>query len=213
MRFDTALLAETDPSVYRIDLSERLLSSADKRRAEYVAGRLCARQALHDLTHEAVALGQTAAGPPAWPAGTVGSITHSRGLAAAAVASQTSVAGLGIDAEARIPAARAHRLAPQILVESEREWLATLDSGAASEFVTTAFSLKESLFKALFPLVQRRFYFHDACLVAWDPDHGSAAIELLTTLSSHWPAGRRLAGHIAALDDHLVTLIAAPRPA
>ncbi|WP_162617936.1 4'-phosphopantetheinyl transferase family protein [Salinicola halophilus] len=211
MRFETSALAAIDSSTYRIELSERLLASADKRRAEYVAGRLCAQQALQGLTHETSAPGQTSAGPPAWPRGTVGSITHSRGLAAAAVASRDHVAGLGIDAEARIPAERARRLAPQILVEAERDWLATLDDTAASEFVTTAFSLKESLFKALFPLVERRFYFHDARLIDWQPAERTATLELLTTLSPHWPAGARLAGQVTEIDDHLLTLIAIPR--
>lgn len=209
LRFDVPALARA--SVWQVELPEGLATAAEKRRAEYVAGRLCARQALADLNGTAYTPGRTPAALPAWPEGSLGSITHSRGLAASVVASTRRYAALGIDAEARMPAERARRLAPQILVETERDWLATLDDTLAGEFVTTAFSLKESLYKALYPLVQRCFYFHDARLIDWNPSGGTATLELLTTLSPSWPAGAQLEGHIAEIDDYLLTLIAIPR--
>src|SRR5690606_10927778 len=60
---------------------------ASKRQCEYLAGRLCARHALHRLTGQAdvPAVGEDRA--PHWPAGVVGSITHSQGQAAALGAS------------------------------------------------------------------------------------------------------------------------------
>lgn len=104
-------------------------------------------------------------------------------------------------------AERARRLAPQILVGSEQEWCERLAVESQGEFVTLVFSLKESLFKALYPLVRRRFYFPDARLIAWDAREGSVTIELLKTLSSQWPAGSRLFGHVTAIDEYLLTLI------
>ena len=52
-----------------------------KRQAEYLAGRLCAREALHQLCGQALVPGRDEDGVPLWPAGTVGSITHGAGRA------------------------------------------------------------------------------------------------------------------------------------
>lgn len=210
MRFDIEPLCGADLTRWEIALPERLETAAAKRRAEFLGGRLCARYAYAGLTGTPLTPSLDDEQLPAWPSGTIGSITHSHGLAAAIVAMQTTFQGIGLDAEKLMTAERAQRLASQILVESERQWLFDLPSERQGEFVTLVFSLKESLFKALYPLVRQRFYFADARLVTWQAETGTVTIELLKTLSSQWQAGRHLSGQVAHLDDHLLTLIAIP---
>jgi len=207
LRFETETLCEIDSADWHVSLPPRLETAAAKRRAEFVGGRLAARRALGALTGSPSTPAQDAEQLPDWPAGTVGSITHSRGLAAAVVASQSDFQSVGLDAEVVMNGERAQRLAPQILVASERAWFDRLPAESQGEFLTLVFSLKESLFKALYPLVRRRFYFPDARLVAWDASAGSVTIELLEMLSSQWPAGTRLSGHVTAIDEYLLTLI------
>ncbi|MGQ7242081.1 4'-phosphopantetheinyl transferase family protein [Salinicola sp. V024] len=207
LRFETEALCDIDPATWHVSLPSRLETAAAKRRAEFVCGRLAARHALGALTGSRSTPAQDVERLPDWPAGTVGSITHSRGLAAAVVARRPDFEGVGLDAEVMMSAERARRLAPQILVGSEQEWFERLAVESQGEFVTLVFSLKESLFKALYPLVRRRFYFPDARLIAWDAREGSVTIELLKTLSSQWPAGSRLFGHVTAIDEYLLTLI------
>ncbi|NRB57485.1 MAG: 4'-phosphopantetheinyl transferase superfamily protein [Salinicola sp.] len=211
LRFDTGALCEADLDGWHLSLPDRLTTAAAKRRAEFLAGRLSARHALAELTGSLATPAQDAEQLPRWPAGTVGSITHSRGLAAAVVAGQEACRGIGLDAEVEMTAERARRLAPQILVASERAWFDHLPGERQGEFLTVAFSLKESLFKALYPLVRRRFYFPHARVTAWDADGGTVAIELLETLSPEWRAGARLTGQVAKIGDYLLTLIAISR--
>src|SRR5689334_14135921 len=99
VHFGTAPLDELAGAL-GIDLSPHIAGTVTKRRAEYVAGRYCATQAIRTIQPRFV--GQISAGAdrcPAWPPGIVGSITHTRGLASAAVAPATRARGLGIDTE------------------------------------------------------------------------------------------------------------------
>ncbi len=73
--------------------------------------------------------------------------------------------------------------------------------------VTLTFSIKEALFKALYPIVHKRFYFEDAQLLEWSAD-GRARLKLLIDLSSEWHAGKELDGQFSVQDDHLLSLVA-----
>lgn len=55
--------------------------------------------------------------------------------------------------------------------------------------------------------MHRRFYFHDAEMLAWTDD-GSARLRLLIDLSPAWHAGRELDGQFAVYDDRLLSLVA-----
>lgn len=109
-----------------------------------------------------------------------------------------------------MPAARATRLAPQILTPRERDWRDRLPAEDQALFTTLVFSCKESLFKALFPLVQRRFYFQDAELADWQPEEGRVTLHLLTTLAPAWPAGTPCHGQYVADPRRLLSVIALP---
>jgi enterobactin synthetase component D len=177
-----------------------------KRQGEYLAGRLCAREALHQLCGQPLVPGRDADGVPIWPAGTVGSITHGAGQAAALVASRQDWQSLGIDLEKRLSAERATKLAGEILTPAELERAAGLEPEAFARLVTLTFSLKESLFKALYPLVLQRFYFHDAELL--DHDESGARLRLLLDLHADWPSGSELDGRYAEYGDFLLSLVA-----
>ncbi|NQD93000.1 4'-phosphopantetheinyl transferase superfamily protein [Pseudomonas sp. CrR25] len=180
-----------------------------KRQAEYLAGRLCAREALRRLTGFASvpAIGTDRA--PQWPAGVVGSISHGTGWAGALAAQRSNWRGLGLDVEQPLPAARAERLAAEILTPAELQRLQPLSAEQRAWQVSLTFSLKESLFKALYPLVLRRFYFHDAELLSCQQD-GRARLRLLIDLAADWPAGSLLDGQFAAFDQQLLSLVSIP---
>ncbi|ASK32979.1 4'-phosphopantetheinyl transferase (plasmid) [Alcanivorax sp. N3-2A] len=172
-----------------VPLPESLASAVAKRRTEYLAGRVCAQAAMAALGHRPVqAPAVNADRSPAWPAGVAGAITHSQGRAAALVGDARHWRGVGLDAEAWLPPDRAQRLEKQILTGAEREALGGLDAHQRARRITVTFSVKESLFKALYPLTGQRFYFHDAAL---EDDQ----TVLLKTLSQAWPAGARLPFH------------------
>jgi len=181
------------------------VKGANKRQAEHLAGRLCARQALLQLTGTASVPAVGADRAPCWPAGVVGSITHGDGWAAAVVASASDYQGLGLDVETWLSHERAERLAAQLLTSAELQRLEQLPESQRAAQISLSFSLKESLFKALYPLVQQRFYFHDAeVLRAAD---GRAELQLLRDLGPHWPAGSRCQGQFADLGAQVLSLI------
>ena len=82
-----------------LSLNERtyLENVSQNRKNEYIAGRFCAHQsmALANIPPVHIPIGNK--GEPIWPSGVVGSITHSRGYAAAAVAKQSDVHSLGLE--------------------------------------------------------------------------------------------------------------------
>ncbi len=137
----------------------------------------------------------------------VGSITHGQGHALAVVAARQQLRGVGLDIEALLAPARATRLAEQIHTPAELQRLQALHDDAQAWLTTLTFSLKESLFKALYPLVQRRFYFQDAQLLEWHRS-GHACLRLEIDLHPDWPAGSLLQGQFTEFDGRLLSLVA-----
>ncbi len=209
-RFDPTLLERDD--FLRWNIPEP--KGVSKRQTEFLAGRLCAREALHRLTGSAYVptVGEDRA--PQWPAGTIGSITHGAGWAGVVVARRQQWCGLGLDVERLLTCERADRLAGEILTSGELELYACLNDNERALLVTRTFSLKESLFKALYPLVKQRFYFQDAEVLDVGAD-GIARLRLLIDLSEGWRNGAEVDGQFAIFDDYLLSLIAIPaeRPA
>ncbi|MEM1416367.1 MAG: 4'-phosphopantetheinyl transferase superfamily protein [Myxococcota bacterium] len=124
------------------DVSPRAVAS---RRRERVAGRLLARRVLGQLGVAA----PVPAGPdraPVWPAGIVGSITHTRSHAACAVARRDALEGLGLDVEGA--EGLGDELRRRILTGAERERLAKLPEAEAAWLAKLAFSAKECAYKA-----------------------------------------------------------------
>ncbi|MCY1328327.1 hypothetical protein D9M69_138830 [compost metagenome] len=205
-RFAPALLADDAAARHGVPLPANVARAVAKRRAEYLAGRICARDAIVRLGCQPAVPGTAEDRAPIWPAGLCGSITHSDGWAAAIVARSCDWRGLGMDAEQLLEDQRALRLAQEILTADE---LARLGPQQAGLQVTLTFSLKESLFKALYPLVLQRFYFEDAELLEWRAD-GQARLRLLVDLGGEWKRGSELQGQFGLFDGRLLSLVAIP---
>lgn len=181
-----------------------------KRQTEYLAGRLCARQALAQLTGTAATPGSGDDRAPQWPAGTLGSITHGSGWAGALVGSSADWYGLGLDVERIMSGSRAQRLAGEILTPAEWLRLQSLPVEQHAQRISLTFSLKESLFKALYPQVLRHFYFQDAEVLSVSPDN-RVQLRLLIDLHTDWPAGSEVAGQFVEFDGYLLSLVSIPR--
>ncbi|MGH8434069.1 MAG: 4'-phosphopantetheinyl transferase family protein [Pseudomonas sp.] len=204
-QFDPALLHMEDFSRSQIPLTKGVA----KRQAEFLAGRLCAREALQRLIGSSAVPAVGVDRAPQWPAGVAGSITHSQGWAAAIVARSEDWRGLGLDVETLMSDVRAERLLGEILTSAEQQRIRGLAPEQLGFVVTLSFSLKESLFKALYPLVQQRFYFEHAELLEWS-DSGHARLRLLKDLSPEWSYGRELDGQFSLFDGRLLSLIGVP---
>ncbi|PHN29956.1 4'-phosphopantetheinyl transferase [Pseudomonas sp. ICMP 460] len=206
-RFDPALLVADDFQRSAVPPPASIQRSVAKRQAEFLAGRVCARAALHQLDqlHCIPAIGEDRA--PVWPAHISGSITHSTGHAAAIVGHKAQWRGLGMDLENVLPLERAERLAGEILTVDELQRMASVPREQIALLVTLTFSAKESLFKALYPIVQKRFYFEHAEVVEWSHS-GHVRLRLLTDLSAEWCPGTELAAQFAVNGEQLLSLVA-----
>ncbi|KAA0944676.1 MULTISPECIES: 4'-phosphopantetheinyl transferase superfamily protein [unclassified Pseudomonas] len=206
-RFDPTLLVAGDFQRCAVPPPASIQRSVAKRQAEFLAGRLCARAALQQLEGlDCIpAIGEDRA--PVWPAHISGSITHSTGHAAAIVAHKAQWRGLGMDLENVLALERAERLAGEILTHNELQRMAAGPREQIAQLVTLTFSAKESLFKALYPIVQKRFYFEHAELLDWS-ETGHARLRLLTDLSSEWRHGSELDAQFAVHEGQLLSLVA-----
>ncbi|WP_219267058.1 4'-phosphopantetheinyl transferase [Pseudomonas sp. Xaverov 259] len=206
-RFDPALLLADDFQRSAVPPPASIQRSVAKRQAEFLAGRLCARAALQQLDHlDCVpAIGDDRA--PVWPGHISGSITHSTGHAAAIVGHKAQWRGLGMDLENVLSLERAERLAGEILTADELLRMASVPREQVALLVTLTFSVKESLFKALYPIVQKRFYFEHAEVLEWS-QAGRVRLRLLTDLSAEWCYGKELEGQFALEGEQLLSLVA-----
>ncbi|WP_328340330.1 4'-phosphopantetheinyl transferase family protein [Micromonospora sp. NBC_00421] len=148
----------------RAGLGERAVES---RRRDFTAGRVCARRAMTALGLPATPVPAAPNRAPVWPVGLVGTITHTRGYCAAAVARRTDLRAVGMDAE------RHKELNPGvrrlILRPEEEDRLARLPAGV--NWPVVVFSAKETIYKVWHPVVGSWLDFLDAT-VELDPDTG-----------------------------------------
>lgn len=168
----------TSQRVYRVDFDastfhpddllclphrERLCGAVTRRRAEHLAGRMAACEALSFQGIKDFVPGIGLHRAPCWPPGFTGSITHTGNVALATVIQEREgeLCGVGIDTEVIMNAYDAQNIAEGVVNPAERELL----HGCGLPFptaLTLSFSAKESLFKALYRHVGRYFDFSAA---------------------------------------------------
>lgn len=186
---------------FEIQRPERLAQAIDKRLAEFLAGRIMARLAQEALGRAPcpIPIGDDRA--PVWPKGLNGSISHARGWCAC----------LALPAECGLPGVDIERVAEgqalqSILRMTVNKTEAALIQSAPlpGQVATLCFSAKETLFKALFPVVKRHFGFNCAVLRAL-PQGGVLTLYLTEDLHHTLPAGRGFDIHYRTDDAHVLT--------
>lgn len=166
------------PDVDLFPEEEHVVARAvDKRRREFATVRYCARRALATLGRPAAPLLPGERGAPGWPQGVVGSMTHCDGYRAAAVAEQTDVTSLGIDAEPH--GALPDGVLDAVSLPTERKHLAELAASHPEvHWDRLLFSAKEAVYKTWFPLTHSWLGFEDA-EVEFLPDTARFRVRLL----------------------------------
>jgi 4'-phosphopantetheinyl transferase EntD len=132
---------------------------SEKRISDFTAGRLCARRALKELGIEGFSLLPGKNRLPLWPAGIVGSITHTDGYSAAVAMRPGSVRSVGLDSEA--VAAVHEGLWPRICAPVELERLRTFADTERGQRAALTFAAKEAFYKSQFPLTGEWIGFED----------------------------------------------------
>ncbi len=186
-----------------------LACARDKRRREFLAGRAAARAAMRRLGQPPAAVPAGDDRAPIWPPGLTGSISHSDTLCAAVLADARRIPALGIDIEPAEPLAP--DLAAAICTLSERAWLSAQPEAVRGLLARLVFSAKECAYKCQYTLSRRMLDFHDLEITA-DPETGQFEATFLRTVPG-FEQGARLYGRHMTAKGHIVTGIAARRPA
>lgn len=131
------------------------------RQGQFVGGRLALRRACEQLGEQPPPILSTERGAPVVGDRLVGSISHKRNLAIGMAARPTD-GTVGVDIEDYEP----QRLSIQdsILRPEEVERIAELPEARRWISLLVSFSVKECIYKALDPYVQRYIGFHEASL-------------------------------------------------
>lgn len=178
------------------------------RRRDVTYARTCARRALARLGAPETPILRGKRGEPCWPGGVVGSMTHTAGYCAAAVAPGTHVRSLGIDAEP-------HDVLPKgvlthVALPEEMSWLAERGYEPVC-WDRLLFSAKESVYKAWYPLTRRWLGFDDA-LITINPARETFHAELLVDgHTQDGPPLSTLTGSFLLQESYVLTAVTIPR--
>ena len=150
---------------------------AEKRIGDFTAGRLCARRALAEFGVHDYSLLSAPDRQPVWPAGLLGSITHTEGYSAAVVCRRGPLRSVGVDSET---IASVHEeLWPRILGARERACLGRLAAPARATVAALMFAAKEAFYKCQFALTAEWLEFEDVHIESahWTQPFGCFSVQ------------------------------------
>jgi 4'-phosphopantetheinyl transferase EntD len=165
-----------DPALLAPGERKHLGAAVAKRAADFAAGRLCAQRALAQFGVHDHVLAVGSDRRPQWPPSLIGSITHTNGFSAAAVAERARFRGIGIDAESVGRVSR--EVWGEVLLPEEQKWLETLEPREQAQIAALMFSAKEAFYKCQYELTSQWLDFQDVALdvVGWNMAFGSFAV-------------------------------------
>ena len=175
-----------------IELPSTLSKAAIKRQCEFVAGRYCASLCLAELgLYHPQTLPICSSREPDWPEDIVGSISHCDSLAVAiAKEKHEGASGLGVDIEVLIKSETALQIKSRIISADEESYANYFESFA--HYLTSAFSAKEALYKALYPQVKQFLDFDSAIVTRVQPDQQNIVLTLTKDLNKKFYKGKSL---------------------
>ena len=177
-----------------------------KRRRDFIAGRAAAQRAMAALGAPGLPLLPGPDRAPAWPAGLIGSLSHSGRFSLAAVARREALAGIGLDAVEDLPAAADAGGAG--CTPAERAWLDAQPRAVSGRMRRLILSAKESLCKALSPLCGQPL--DGAAVEIAVATEAGAFTARLTRPAGPIAAGAEIAGRFGRAAATLVTVVALP---
>ena len=140
---------------------EQIGAAVESRRIEFAAARACAREAMTRLGVPPGPVIRGGRGMPVWPSGVVGTLTHTAGLRAAALAPAGRVRSLGLDVEPGGPLPDG--VLEAVSLPEEAAWVrAAVGEEPAVPWDRVLFTAKEATYKAWYPLTRRWLGFEDA---------------------------------------------------
>ncbi len=186
---------------------DSLRAASHGRLCEFAAGRRAARRILRNLGFDDPTVLRKQGGPPEWPAGVVGSISHA-GRVAAAIGTRRSSAAVswGLDLEPFEPLEES--IWATVLTGREQTVLGCLAEDARGTTALAYFSAKESTYKCQYPLTGAFLEFDD---VDVDLDRDTGCFRASVSVPGR-PPGEPLtfAGRLGVANGLVAAVVRAP---
>ncbi len=190
-----------------IHFPEKLKSAVNKRKAEYLAGRYCAHSALDLISAPMSVIECDDNRCPIWPKGVFGSISHSNESAVAVISRETLFSGIGIDLEQKVALKTMNNIKSHILYHNDEQFLQQSSIDEQTVF-TLIFSIKESFFKAAYPVVKKYFDFDAVRMTALDFSNKLFELEVMEDLHPNITKGIQYQGQFLLQKDRVLSLLA-----
>ncbi len=222
--------ADADPAYLLPDEACSVERAVEKRRREFAAGRILARQLLAQMTSNDSArtlpLLNDANRVPIWPAGIVGSITHCHSLCAVATSHVAHSAGIGLDVEPAEP--MKPELERYVMRDAEYARIDVMPLEVRMLGGVLVFSIKEAVYKAIYPITRRFLEFQQVEIVSLgialepcDDRQASGSLVLLRTFCGDFearvlvadagiPGLALIAGRYRIADGHIAAAVVLP---
>jgi enterobactin synthetase component D len=204
LAFDQAQFDVRTFAQLQLAMPDNIARSVRRRQAEFLFGRLAARLALaeHGQAGCHVAVGPNRA--PVWPAGFIGSITHSGQHAAAVAFPCGSLHGIGIDIETAVAPDACAGVEQVVLLPSEQALLRKMRDYPYPLLLAAVFSAKESFYKAVSAAAGGFFGFEVMRITEIDVAAGRILFTLEQTVCPEWQQGKGGEVGLAVLDSDLI---------
>ena len=206
-KYDAKLYSRALFHQFQIPCPDAIRQAVTKRQAEYLAGRYCAKLALAELGILTTSIPSGLHRNPLWPPTIKGSITHTATTAFAATGLASHFDYIGIDSEYLLSLPVAREISPTIITDAEQQEL-QLWPMSFEQAVTLVFSAKESLFKALYPMVGDYFDFTAAEIVGLANNEQGFAMRLTRPLGPELHSGMLFEGYFRFTKQDVLTVIA-----
>ena len=174
-QFDPGAFTPQLVSRFGLELPEALRHAVKKRQAEYVASRWLVAKLLARDNIFNFQLFNRPDRSPIWPIGKSGSLSHHDHKIFAIVESDS--VSVGNDIERMLTQEKAAELRPMIMTAEELTLL-TQAGLSLSQATTLVFSVKETVYKAVYPEVQTLFGFEQVTIIAINPQAGLVTAHL-----------------------------------
>jgi enterobactin synthetase component D len=193
---------ELSRSVFASRIPDTIVRAIPKRQYEFLLGRLAAEVLLVEIGVPCEASWvQTSGRQPVWPSGITGSISHSKDMVAVSICHKKyRVQSIGIDIESLDQHASAIKAITACFTNQERERLDQIENG-----LIIGFSVKEALYKCLYPISGLFFDFLDAEILYVDTINQHIGCVLHRSLGAGLNSGSCFRGDFREFNNHVWT--------
>lgn len=181
-------------------------AAVPKRQAEFLAGRLAARDALeaiHFHSHDDIPIGKFR--EPIWPEEIIGAISHIDSIAISIVKYKEPGAIVGLDIENVMSENLCDEIEPMLTSSRENQLLELIPLRREVR-LSVLFSAKESLFKAIFPEVRQYMNFLDSEVTYFSLKQQTVGLRMVKTLNGVSFRNQYIV-HFRIFDNKVMTLL------